>query len=272
MGGPDPITIALDTTGLVLSADDAARIEAVDARIRIVRGPRGADAADRADVALTRDGYRFGTESLPPPDAVGAGARAEFAMHALLRFAKRPGDGSAPYDLRDRTLLVIGLGAAGRSTVRLGSAFGMRVLAINRSGSTDCPGVETIRTPVFLGDLLPVAHAVVLALPQNDGTRGLIGPSAIGHLRSDATVVCIGSGTVLDDRVLAAALDEGRPAGAAFDAHAAAGLPADSPLPSARGVLMHPHDAGAGPGVTHRIVQDFLPYLHRYVRGEAVEG
>ncbi|WP_182346391.1 NAD(P)-dependent oxidoreductase [Tomitella gaofuii] len=266
----DRITIVVDDADLALSADDAARIRAVDRRIAIASRPGIPDRAQAPHgtrgrlVRIGRDGYQFDGAFIPAADGIDAAPRAEFAMHALLTAAKN----GTPADLRDRTLLVVGLGVTGRRVVDLGSAFGMRVLAVNSTGYTDCPRIHTIRTPTFLGDLLPAAHDVVLALPADDTTRGMFGANALGRMRTDSVLVCIGSGAVLDDVALADALAEGRPAAAALDGFAAAMIDADSPMRRAANVSISSYDAGRGCGVTHRIVQDFLPHLHRYVRGE----
>ncbi len=111
------------------------------------------------------------------PGGGHAAAVAEFAMSGLLDFARpSPGVGSAaeraPSELAGQTLLVVGLGAVGAELARLGKAFGMRFLAMTRTGNGRAPHVDELRPARFLGDMLPVSHAVVLALPCNDHTAG----------------------------------------------------------------------------------------------------
>ncbi|MEO7124343.1 MAG: NAD(P)-dependent oxidoreductase [Lacisediminihabitans sp.] len=119
--------------------------------------------------------------------------------------------------LSGRTILVIGLGPVGSEVAQLAKQSGMWVLAVNRIGQTDLPYIDEIRTSRFLGDLLPVAHAVVLALPLTDNTRQMINAATITRMRLDAFVVNVGSVEVIDTVALDEAVAGGRIAGAALD-------------------------------------------------------
>lgn len=121
-----------------------------------------------------------------------------------------------PAGLSGRTMLVVGLGAVGSRVAQSAKAEGMRVLAVNRLGQTDLPSVDEIRTSRFLGDLLPVAHAVVLALPLTEKTRGMIDAERIARMRLDAVVLDAGSAGVIDESALQDALAEGSVAGVAL--------------------------------------------------------
>ena len=151
------------------------------------------------------------------PGEVHAGRLAEFAILGMLAFTKglprlladkkahRWEDHTMP-ELAGSTVLVVGLGSVGVEVARLAKAFGMRVVAVNRNGRTDCPHVDEIRTARFLPDLLPVANSVVLALPMSEETRGMIDAAAIGRMHSGAVVVDVGPGGVLDEEALVQAL------------------------------------------------------------------
>jgi phosphoglycerate dehydrogenase-like enzyme len=143
-----------------------------------------------------------------PAEDRPANELAEFAIARLEEFIET--------GLSGRTLLVVGLGPVGTKTARLAKNLGMRVLAVNRLGQTDVPYVDEIRTSRFLGDLLPVAHAVVLALPLTEETRGMIDASTITRMRFDSAVVNVGSAGVIDEAALLDAVTEGRVAGAAL--------------------------------------------------------
>lgn len=287
---PQTVRIAL-AVDMAVDADLVARIEAVDHRIDVVQPSAHADpgdgawsaARDRAEVLLTPTEAVFGSARIAMPADIDAVPRAEFAMSGFLAFAKNlPGlitheadrrqPGAPMGDLRDRTLLVIGLGATGREVVRLGHAFGMRVLAVNRTGRTDCPHIDTIRTTRFLGDLLPVSHYVALALPLTDQTRGVIDAGVIGHLRSDAVLANVGHGGVLDEHAATEALEQRRLTGAVFDGVASADFASDSVLWTLPNVVISPDDAARTASATRRIVENFIPNLRRHLAGEALLG
>lgn len=204
---------------------------------------------------------------------------AEFAMFGLLAFTKglprltadkraRRWEHYPMAELAGATLLVIGLGMIGQEVARLAKGFGMHVLAVNRTGHTDSPHVDEARPTRFLGDLLPVAHGVVLTLPLTDDTRGMIDAAAISRMRTGAILVNVGRGGVIDERALVEALEQGRLAGAALDVFATEPLPSDSPLWDLPNVLLSPHTAGLSRRENERITALFTENLRRYLAGD----
>ncbi len=186
---------------------------------------------------------------------VHVGPLAEFAIFGLLAFTKglprlladqtaRRWDHYAMAELDGATVLIVGLGAIGSEVARLAKALHMRVIAVNRTGHTDSPYVDEARPARFLGDLLPVAQGVVLALSLTDQTRGMINAVAISRMRTGAVLVNVGSGGVVDESALVQALTQGRLAGAALDVVATEPLAADSALWDLPNVLISPHTAG----------------------------
>lgn len=210
---------------------------------------------------------------------VHAGPLAEFAILGLLAFTK-----GLPRLLADKqahrwehypmaelagaTVLVVGLGSVGAEVARLATAFGMRVIAVNRTGRTDSPHVDEVRTSRFLGDLLPVAHGIVLSLPLTAETRGMIDAAAISRMHSGAVLVDVGRGGVIDEAALVQALQQGRLAGAALDVFATEPLSASSPLWELPNVLLSPHTAGLSRHENERIVALFSENLRRYLAGD----
>ncbi|MEO8888885.1 MAG: D-2-hydroxyacid dehydrogenase [Jatrophihabitantaceae bacterium] len=226
----------------------------------------GLTAAEQERVLITRAG------------GVHAGPLAEFAILGLLAFTKglprlladqhaKRWDHYPVAELAGATVLVVGLGSVGAQVARLAKAFGMRVIAVNRSGHTESPDVDEVRTSRFLGDLLPVAHGVVLTLPLTDETRGMIDAAAIARMHSGAVLVDIGRGGVIDEPALVRALQQGRLAGAALDVFATEPLPSDSPLWDRPNVLVSPHTAGLSVRENELIIDLFSENLRRYLTG-----
>jgi phosphoglycerate dehydrogenase-like enzyme len=210
---------------------------------------------------------------------VHAGPLAEFALLGLLAFAKdlprlladkraRRWDHYPMGELSGATLLIVGLGQIGAEVARLGAAFGMRVVGLNRSGAGDYPDVDVLAAIDALPTWLPEADAIVISLPLTDATRGLIDAAAIGTIKPGATLVNIGRGAVLDEPALIAALRDGRLRGAALDVVATEPLDPDSPLWDLPNVLLSPHTAALSVRENERIVALFAENLRRYLRGE----
>lgn len=187
------------------------------------------------------------------PSWVRAQDRAEWAPHGFEEL-----DGSV--------LAVIGMGPIGSEVARLGQALGMRVIGCRRSPSGDEP-CET--WPLDrLDELVGMADWLVLALPLTDDTRLLFDARRLGLLRPSARLVNVGRGELVDEHALAAALVDGRLAGAALDVFTTEPLPADHPLWTAPNVILTPHSSGATTGSKHRAALVFLDNLRRYLAGE----
>ena len=207
---------------------------------------------------------------------------AEFALFGLLAFAKglprllrdkadRRWESYVMDELRDRTLLVLGVGSIGREVARLASAFGMRTIGIKRTPG-DVPHLDELHPPERLRDLLPRADAVVVTLPITAATRGLLDRDALALLRPDAVLVNVGRGAVVDEEALVEALREGRLAGAVLDVFAEEPLPPESPLWELPNVLLAPHTAAHSVHELERIVDLFCDNLGRYLRGEELRN
>lgn len=174
--------------------------------------------------------------------------------------------------LAGKTLLVIGLGSIGTEVDRLGQAFGMHVSGVNRTGRGTGPGVETIRPPRFLGDLLPTGHTVVLTLPLVEQTVGMIGAGQISRMRADAVLVNGGGGGVVDEQALIRRLEQGQPAAAVLDVFATEPLAPESPLWRMPNVLISSHTAALSQHENERIVSLFIGNLRRYLGGDELLG
>lgn len=259
------------------SGDGLASVVRANAGLRWVQATAGGAGQQVQAAGLTAE--ELSRVLITSASGVHAGPLAEFAMFGVLSFTKglprlladtraRRWDHYPMTELAGRTLLVVGLGSIGTEVARLAKAFGMHVIAVNRTGRTDVAHVDEVRTSRFFGDLLPVAHAVVLTLPLTDETRGMINAKAISRMRRDAIVVNIGRGGVIDEGALVEALEAGRLAGAALDVFDKEPVPQDSPLWRLPNVLVSPHTAALSVHENERIVSLFTENLRRYLRGD----
>jgi phosphoglycerate dehydrogenase-like enzyme len=170
-------------------------------------------------------------------------------------------------ELHDQTLFLVGLGAIGRETARLGKALGMRTVGFRRTEGPPPDWVDEVHGPQRLPELAGRADAMVVSLPMTDQTAGLVDRATIERLPSSCIFVNVGRGGVVDEPALVDALAGRRIAGAVLDVFATEPLPADSPLWTLPNVLVTPHAAALSARENERIVELFVDNLRRYLDG-----
>ena len=149
-------------------------------------------------------------------------------------------------ELRGSTVTVVGLGAIGRAVVERLEPFGVDTVGVrytpSKGGPTDeVVGFDEIESALVRTDYL------VLACPLTETTRGLIDADALDSLPTDAAVVNVGRGGVVDTDALVGAIRRGYVRAAALDVTDPEPLPRDHPLWDFENVLITPHVSGYTP-------------------------
>ena len=143
-------------------------------------------------------------------------------------------------DIAGKRLGILGLGTLGQGVARVGSAFGMKVVAWNQNLTPErCreAGVEFVsRESLFReSDILSV-H-----LRLSDRTRGLIGESEFGLMKKTAYIVNTARAPIIHEQALHAALRQRRIAGAGLDVFDIEPLPVEHPFRRMDNVVITPH-------------------------------
>ena len=187
-------------------------------------------------------------------------------------------------DLRGSTLGIIGYGAIGSELARQAQALGMRVLALNRSGSRgpiegyfqQGMGDPEVRIPekVYamseLHTMLPECDHVVVLLPLTPETRGIMNAAAFASMKPSAYFYNYGRGALAEEVALIEALQGGRIAGAGLDVFEKEPLPEDSPLWEMPNVIISPHIGGLSENYYDRAAHLFAVNLRRYISGQSL--
>jgi phosphoglycerate dehydrogenase-like enzyme len=103
--------------------------------------------------------------------------------------------------LSGMTAGILGYGGIGRATAKLMRAFGMRIYAINTSGTSSEPA-DLLGTLRDLERVLRESDVVVISLPLTRTTRGLIGKQELAWMKPDAILVNVARGAILDEEAL----------------------------------------------------------------------
>ncbi len=147
-------------------------------------------------------------------------------------------------DLTRATVGIVGLGGNGRRLAEVFRVFHCRILATDLFPVDRPDGVEALWPADRLDDLLAQSDIVVLALPLNESTRGLIDASKLAKMKPDALLVNVARGQVVVTEDLASALASGHLSGAAIDVVDPEPLDKSSPLWEMSNVIITPHVGG----------------------------
>jgi phosphoglycerate dehydrogenase-like enzyme len=183
-------------------------------------------------------------------------------------FATGPGQVSASdkahIHLSDSTLGIVGLGHIGLEIARRGTAFGMRIIAVDPMQTEKPPEVTSLWPTEQLGALLAASDFVVIAAPHTPETAGLFGTQQFVEMKRTAYLINIGRGVIvrLDD--LCAALQSGEIAGAALDVFEQEPLPETHPLWQMPNVIITPHIAACSVHIAERHLQVLLDNVRRF--------
>ena len=179
-------------------------------------------------------------------------------------------DTTPPTRLRGKVLGLLGVGTIGADLARTAKHFGMRVKGYTR-GSEASSDVDEY----FHGSLADVSAAfaadldyLVSVMPDTSATRHLVDAALLRALPSRAVFVNPGRGSVVDEPALAAALHEGRLAGAVLDVFETEPLPPDHVfwrLPNVQ-ITAHTAALSAPPDIAPIFIRNY----HRLLRGETL--
>ena len=168
-------------------------------------------------------------------------------------------------EVRGRTLGIVGYGNIGSQLSVLAESFGMRVMYYDTVAKLPHGNASRCAS---LDELLHWSDIVTMHVPETPATEGMIGAAQIARMKPGAVFINNARGTVVDLDALAAALREGRLAGAAVDVFpeepARNGDVFRSPLQGIENVILTPHIGGSTEEAQARIGQEVAAKLGEY--------
>lgn len=173
------------------------------------------------------------------------------------------------YELRDKTLGIIGLGAIGKKVARLANAFGMTVhyYDIRRVSEAEEDALD-VRFKL-LGEILRGSDIVSLHVPLTPASRHMIGAAELARMKPSAYLINTCRGPVVDEVALTAALEGGTIAGAGLDVFDQEPPAADNPLFRLKNVTLTPHFAGPTWDNQQARFRNAFDNCQRVARGDA---
>lgn len=285
--------------------DDGFRQAIVDGGGRLVQDPAEAEAvvvpygADPQDLvaAVEHEGIRWvqlpsaGIEAFAEsmrrrPDIAWTSAKGAYANPvgehalaltlALLRELPRrvvarswaPRSGRSLHGMR---AVVVGAGGIGRRIMDLLHVFDVEVTAVRRRPEAVAEADRTVGVH-DLPEILPFQDVVIVAAALTEDTHHLIGRAELESMRTDAILVNIARGGLIDTEALVAALEREQIAGAALDVTDPEPLPDSHPLWEQQRCLITPHTADTMEMIRPLIFARIERNLRAFAADDELEG
>jgi D-3-phosphoglycerate dehydrogenase len=177
------------------------------------------------------------------------------------------------FEVRGKTLGIVGYGHIGRQVGVLAEAMGMRVIFYDTM--TKLP-MGNNRPCVNLGELLVEADYVSLHVPATRETHEMMGAAEFAQMKRGSYLLNASRGTVVQIPALVAALKEGQLAGAAIDVYPeepeANGDNFVTPLQKLPNVILTPHIGGSTGEAQASIGREVASSLIKFVNMGATTG
>jgi D-3-phosphoglycerate dehydrogenase len=143
--------------------------------------------------------------------------------------------------LRGRTLAIWGYGKIGRLLAGYGKAFGMQVVIWGSEASRTAAVADGYAMAASREDFFAQADVLSLHLRLAPATRGIVTAEDLARMKPSALFVNISRAELVAEGALEAALQQGRPGGAALDVFTSEPLEKDAALLRIPTVLATPH-------------------------------
>lgn len=177
------------------------------------------------------------------------------------------------FELRGKTLGIIGYGNIGSQVSTMAESMGMHVLYYDAATKLPHGNAKQIRD---LRELLNQSHIVTLHVPSDVTTRNIIDAAALAAMRDGSILINHSRGDVVDLDALAAALRSGKLAGAAVDVFPEEpeknGDRFESVLQNLPNVILTPHIGGSTEEAQANIGLDVTSKLIKYLDFGTSEG
>ena len=177
------------------------------------------------------------------------------------------------YELRGKTLGIIGYGNIGSQVSVLAEAIGMKVVFYDIETKLPLGNAEDAKS---LKELLKKADVVTLHVPETPHTKNLINKNNLKHFKKGAILINYARGEVVDLDALASAIQNGHINGAAVDVYPSEpeknGDKFQTPLQNIPNVILTPHIGGSTEEAQQNIGEDVSVKLFNYLEKGITNG
>lgn len=165
-------------------------------------------------------------------------------------------------ELSGKTIGIVGLGAIGQRVAGIAQAFGMKVVAYNRS-KRDIAGVRQ----VGFDELLKTSDIVTVHCPLNADSERMFNKETFGKMKKGAVFVNTARGGVVVEDDLKEALESGHLGGACIDVLTVEPMVEDCVLMGVKNCIITPHIAWAPLETRQRLMGIVCDNIRGFLNG-----
>ena len=177
------------------------------------------------------------------------------------------------YELRGKTLGIIGYGNIGSQVSVLAESLGMKVVYFDVVTRLPLGNAEPVKT---LKELMTKSDVITLHVPENSTTKNMINKNTLKYVKKGCILMNYSRGEVVDIPALSESLQAGAISGAAIDVFPVEpeknGAEFRSPLQNLSNVILTPHIGGSTEEAQFNIGLDVSNKLLQYLENGSSFG
>ena len=168
------------------------------------------------------------------------------------------------YEIRNKTIGIVGLGKIGKEVISRCLGFDMKVLGYDPFVNQEMFDKEKILI-TDLNTLVEESDYISIHVPLNKETKNLFNYDLLAKMKKSAFLINVARGGIINEFDLSKALNDGEISGAAIDVFKTEPIEKNNPLLDAKNILLTPHLGAstkeAKEGVSIEICKQVCEYL-----------
>jgi glycerate dehydrogenase len=168
------------------------------------------------------------------------------------------------YQLKSKTIGLLGFGKIGQRVAELCHGFGMNVIASTRS-SFDHPIVSS----VSFSDLLVQSDIISLHMPLTPSTRQIINQETLDQMKENVLIINTARGDLINEAVLLKAIQKGKVKGAALDVLSTEPPHSEHPFFGNERILITPHMAWRSVEARSELIFTVAENIQHFINGRS---
>ena len=174
-------------------------------------------------------------------------------------------------EVYNKRISFIGTGSIAAEGAKRLRGFGVEITGVNTQGR-DVEYFHKCYPIKDLKEVLKHSDVVVLTIPYTDETHHLMNDEALGAMNSNAYLINVSRGSIVDEKALIKHLKDGSIQGAALDVFEEEPLAKESPLWEFNNVILTPHNSWVSEMRNQRRFDTTYENADRYIRGENLKN